>query len=166
MAPKEHSFDISCKVEMQEVKNALDQTQKEIGNRYDFKGVDFQIDLNDKSKQIVITSANDYQVNAIYDTFQTKAIRRELSVNAFALGALADVGGGKRRGIVTIKDTITGEDAKTIVKAIKEAKLKVQATIQGDTVRVTGKSLDDLQEAIAAVKKMSLPLPLSFGNYR
>lgn len=163
---KEHSFDISCKVEIQEVKNALDQTRKEIGNRYDFKGVNFEAELDEKAKKITIVASTDYQVDALYDTFQTKAIRRELSINAFEIAPLVDVGGGRRKGVVSIKDTLTSDDAKKIVKAIKEEKLKVQATIQGDTVRVVGKSLDDLQEAMASVKKMDLNLPLSFGNYR
>lgn len=163
---KDHSFDISCKVEIQEVKNALDQTRKEIGNRYDFKGVDFEIELDEKSKKIAIVAASDYQVEAIFDTFQTKALRRELSINAFAMGALSDVGGGRRKGVVAIKDTLQVEDAKKIVKEIKDAKLKVQATIQGDTVRVVGKSLDDLQTAIAQIRAMNLELPLNYGNYR
>jgi uncharacterized protein YajQ (UPF0234 family) len=151
---------------MQEVKNALDQTRKEIGNRYDFKGVNFEAELDEKGKKITIVASTDYQVDALYDTFQTKAIRRELSINAFEIAPLVDVGGGRRKGVVTIKDTLTSEDAKKIVKAIKEEKLKVQATIQGESVRVVGKSLDDLQEAMASVKKMDLNLPLSFGNYR
>ncbi|MEF3191115.1 MAG: YajQ family cyclic di-GMP-binding protein [Campylobacterales bacterium] len=166
MAAKEHSFDISAEVNMQEVKNALETAKKEIANRYDFKGVLVEMELNEKNKTITLISSGDYQINAMFDTLLTKALRRNLSEYTLKRGQIQEASGGNKKMVVSIVDTLDQESAKKIIKAIKESKLKVQATIQGDQIRVSAKSIDDLQATIALVKGLGLELPLTYGNFR
>ncbi len=164
---KEHSFDISAKVDMQEIKNAIDQAQREITNRFDFKDDKAkEIDLSEKEKKITLTAVSENKLDAMTDILKSKIIKREISSKALREKSREDASGGHRRGIFAVVDSITQDDAKIIVKAIKDSGLKVQASIQGDEVRVKGKSIDDLQEVIAHIKSLDLDIPLSFGNFR
>ena len=164
---KEHTFDISAKVDMQEIKNAINQAQKEIANRFDFKDDKVkEIDLSEKDKKITITAVSENKLDAMVDMLKTKLIKREISSKALREKNREDASGGHRRAFFAIVDTISQDDAKVITKAIKDSNLKVQASIQGDEVRVKGKSIDDLQEIIAHLRSLELDIPLSFGNFR
>ncbi len=163
---KEHSFDISAKADMQEIKNAIAQAQKEADNRYDFKGLVKSIELNEKAKTITVTSSSDNKLDALIDILIGKIIKRGLDPKVLKERSREDASGGTRRAVFTINDAISKEDAKRIVKAIKDLKLKVQASIQGEEVRVSGKSLDDLQAVIAHLKRQDFDFPMTFGNYR
>ncbi|WP_456382055.1 YajQ family cyclic di-GMP-binding protein [Hydrogenimonas sp.] len=163
---KEHSFDISAKADMQEIKNAIAQARKEAENRYDFKGLVKEIDLNEKAKTITITSSSDNKLDALIDILLGKIIKRGLDPKVLRETSREDASGGTRRALFTIVDAIGKEDAKRIVKEIKGMKLKVQASIQGDEIRVSGKSLDDLQAVMAHLKSLDLDFPVNFGNYR
>jgi uncharacterized protein YajQ (UPF0234 family) len=166
MAKKEHSFDISAGVDMQEIKNALNQAQKEVDNRYDFKGISKDIELNEKTKIITMTSASDNKIDAMLDILISKASKRDISPYALKQDKIEDASGSQRRAFIKVVDTISTEDAKKIVKEIKSTKLKVNSTIQGEEVRVTAKSIDDLQAVIAHLKSLELDLPLKFGNFK
>ena len=163
---KEHSFDISAKVDMQEIKNAIQQAQKEAQNRYDFKGLVKEIDLNEKAKTITLVSSSENKLDALYDILLGKLIKRGIDPKALKEVSREDASGGTRKAVYAIVDAITKEDAKRIVKEIKGLKLKVQASIQGEEIRVSGKSLDDLQRVIAHLKSLDLDFPVTFGNYR
>ena len=163
---KEHSFDITAKADMQEIKNAIAQAQKEADNRYDFKGLAKSIELNEKSKTITVTSSSDNKLDALIDILVGKIIKRGLDPKVLKETGREDASGGTRRAVFSIVDAIGKEDAKRIVKEIKGMKLKVQASIQGDEIRVSGKSLDDLQAVMAHLKSLDLDFPVNFGNYR
>ncbi len=163
---KEHSFDITAKADMQEIKNAIAQAQKEADNRYDFKGLVKSIELNEKGKTITITSSSDNKLDALIDILIGKIIKRGLDPKVLKEVSREDASGGTRRAVFSIVDAIGKEDAKRIVKEIKGMKLKVQASIQGDEIRVSGKSLDDLQAVMAHLKSLDLDFPVNFGNYR
>jgi uncharacterized protein YajQ (UPF0234 family) len=163
---KEHSFDISAKADMQEIKNAIQQAQKEAENRYDFKGIVKEIDLNEKAKTITITSSSENKLDALIDILVGKLIKRGLDPKVLKETGREDASGGTRRATFAIVDAIGKEDAKRIVKEIKGMKLKVQAAIQGDEIRVSGKSLDDLQAVMAHLKSLDFDFPIGFGNYR
>ncbi|WP_201352130.1 YajQ family cyclic di-GMP-binding protein [Hydrogenimonas urashimensis] len=163
---KEHSFDISAKADMQEIKNAIQQAQKEAENRYDFKGLVKEITLNEKAKTITVTSSSDNKLDALIDILIGKIIKRGLDPKVLKETSREDASGGTRRAVFAIVDAIAKEDAKRIVKEIKGLKLKVQAAIQGDEIRVSGKSLDDLQAVMAHLKSLDLDFPINFGNYR
>jgi len=163
---KEHSFDISAKVDIGELKNVLEQSKKEVETRFDFKGCTKDIEYNEKAKTITIISDTTNKVDAIYDIFIAKGIKREIPPVAFDKGEYETVGQGKTKLVITIKDTISQNDAKEIIAEIKNSKIKVQALIQGEEIRIKGKSLDDLQKAIALVKGMEIEAPLVFDNFR
>ncbi|WP_353661549.1 YajQ family cyclic di-GMP-binding protein [Hydrogenimonas sp. SS33] len=163
---KEHSFDISAKVDMQEIKNAIQQAQKEAENRYDFKGLVKEIDLNEKAKTITLISSSENKLDALHDILLGKLIKRGIDPKALKEVSREDASGGTRKAVFAIVDAIGKEDAKCIVKEIKGLKLKVQAAIQGEEIRVSGKSLDDLQAVIAHLKSLDLDFPVTFGNYR
>lgn len=158
------SFDVVSQVDMQEVDNALNQARKEIEQRYDFKDSKTEITLDDKG--LHINSSDDYKVKAAYDILQSKMVRRNISLKALVPGKIEPAGGSRSKQVVTIQQGIETEKARAIVKAVKDAKLKVQSQIQGDQVRVTGKKRDDLQEAIALLKTQDFGLPLQFINFR
>lgn len=163
---KEHSFDISAKVDMQEIKNAIAQAKKEAENRYDFKGLVKEIDLNEKAKTITLVSSSENKLDALYDILLGKLIKRGIDPKALKEVSREDASGGTRKAVFAIVDAIGKEDAKRIVKEIKGLKMKVQPSIQGDEVRVSGKSLDDLQAVIAYLKSCDFDFPMTFGNYR
>ena len=159
------SFDVVCKVDLDEVKNALSQAMKEIGQRYDFKGSSSKIELKD-DKVLVLTSDDEIKLKAVIDVLQTKLHKRGVSIRSMVYGKLEPASKGTVRQEVTINQGIPVEKAKGLIKAIKDSKIKVQASIQGDQLRVSGKSRDDLQEVIALFKKDDQGLDLQFTNYR
>jgi uncharacterized protein YajQ (UPF0234 family) len=161
---QEFSFDVVSKTEMQEVSNAVQQAQKELAQRFDFKGSKSSIEL--AAEEIVLASDDEGKLRSVKDILESKLVKRGVSLKAMDYGVLEQAMGGTVRQRATIVQGIEIEKAKAIVKAIKEGKLKVQASIQSDQVRVTGKTKDDLQKAIALVKGKDFGIPLQFTNYR
>ena len=162
----ESSFDIVSKVDMQEVKNAVDQAQREIETRFDFKGSMSEIDLDEKKNTIALASDSEVRMKALIDVLQSKFIKRGLDIKALDLGKLEDASKGTVRQVATIKQGLDSDTAKKIVKLIKDKGLKVQAQIQGDQVRVAAKAKDDLQSVMQFLRAEDLEAPLQFVNYR
>lgn len=158
------SFDIVSQLNMQEVDNALMQTSKEIQQRFDFK--DSNSKIVREAKLIKIDSADESKVNAVYDVLQSKLAKRGVSLKSVEAKKVEPAAGGRAKQEITLKDGIESDQAKEIVKIIKDLKLKVQASIQGDTVRITGKKKDDLQDAMAAIRTADYKIPLQFNNFR
>lgn len=158
------SFDVVSQVDRQEVDNAVNQTRKEVGQRYDFKGTKTAITLEPDHIQII--SDDDFKVNAAVDILQSKLVRRGISLKALVYGKIEPAAGGLAKQSITVQQGIDTEKARRIVKIVKDSKLKVQSQIQGDQVRITGKKRDDLQAAIQLLKAQDLDLPLQFINYR
>ncbi len=158
------SFDIVSKVDMQEVDNAVNQTVKEIAQRYDFKKSKSEITLETES--IRILADDDFRLKAVVDILQSKCIKRGISLKSLQYGTVESASGGMVRQIVTIQQGISKEKGKEIIAAVKETKLKVQGQIQDDQVRVTGKNIDDLQEIIKLLKGKDLGVELQFVNFR
>jgi uncharacterized protein YajQ (UPF0234 family) len=160
----ENSFDVVCKVDLQEVTNALDQARREVETRYDLKGSRNEIVL-DKS-DIVVTAADDMKLKAVVDILQGRLHRRGVPLKALTYGNVEDAAGGVKRQKISLQQGIPIEKAREIVRLIKDTKLKVQAAIQEDQVRVSGKNRDDLQRVIALLKERDLGIALQFANYR
>src|SRR5512139_2952988 len=158
------SFDVVSEVDRQEVDNAVNQTRKEVAQRYDLKSANAEIEL--EKDEIRIVSSDEYTVKAVVDVLESKFVRRGISLKALTYGEIEPAGGGRARQKITVQQGIQTEKARAIVKAIKDAKLKVQAQIQNDQVRVTGKKRDDLQEAIALLRKSEIEIPLDYTNFR
>jgi len=158
------SFDIVSKVDMQEVDNAVNQAIKEIGQRYDFKGSKCQI--TPEKDSVKILADDDYKLKAVVDVLQSKFLKRSISIRALQYGKVEPASGGMVRQIITVQQGISKEKAKDITTAIKESKLKVQAQIQDDQVRVTGKNRDDLQDAIQLLKGKDMDVEMQFTNFR
>jgi len=158
------SFDVVSQVDMQEIDNAVNQTRKEVAQRYDFKDTNTQIEL--EKDEIRIQSTDDYKVKAVVEVLQSKMARRQVPLKALVYGAIEPASGGRAKQTVTVQQGIATEKARVIVKMIKDAKLKVQAQIQGDQVRVSGKNRDDLQRAIQVLKQQELDVALQFVNFR
>ncbi|OGQ29879.1 MAG: YajQ family cyclic di-GMP-binding protein [Deltaproteobacteria bacterium RIFCSPLOWO2_12_FULL_50_11] len=158
------SFDVVAKVDEQEVKNAINITLKEILNRYDFRGTKTEIKIEGDGMHIV--SDDDYKMRAVIDSFQSKAVKRNISLKSFDIGKIEPAAGGLVKCHIKLINGIPDERAKEMVKDLKGTKLKVQAQIQGDQLRITGKKKDDLQEAITHLKGLDLPLPLQFVNFK
>jgi uncharacterized protein YajQ (UPF0234 family) len=158
------SFDIVSQVDMQEVRNAVDQASREIVTRYDFKGTDTTVMLNDDG--ITINADSDGRAEAAIDVLKGKLVKRNVSLKSIAGGDLKPIGGARTQAVFTLNEGISQDAAKELVKLIKDLKLKVQVAIQGDQIRVTGKKRDDLQETIAAVKALDYRLPLQYINFR
>jgi uncharacterized protein YajQ (UPF0234 family) len=163
---KEHSFDISAKLDMQEMKNALIQAQKEIDTRYDFKGIPKEYDLNIGAKVLTLLSQSDNKIDAMKDILISKMNKRGVSINSLEEVKAEDASGGNRKFTYKIVDTIESDEAKTIQKEIKSLNLKVTAVNQGDEIRVSGKNLDDLQAVMKHLKGLTLKAPLVFDNFR
>ncbi len=162
----EHSFDISAAVDMMEVKNALETAKKEIAARYDFKGLAAEVELNEKEKIITLLSSSDNKIDALKDIVISKLIKRNIPPVAVTESKRESASGANLKATLKLNDTLGSENAKKITKAIKDAKLKVTAAIRGEEVRVSGKSIDDLQECIRLVKGLNLELPISFKNLK
>lgn len=160
----ENSFDIVCKIEMQEVTNALDQARREIDTRYDLKGSRNEIQL--EKTDIVVTAADDMKLKAVLDILQSKLHRRGVPLKALSYGKVEEAAGGALRQRVGLQQGIPIEKAREIVRLVKDSKIRVQASIQEDKVRVSGKNRDDLQRVIALVKEKDLGIALQFDNYR
>jgi len=160
----ENSFDIVCKVDMQEVTNALDQTRREVDTRYDLKGTKHEISL--EKSDITITTSDDMKLKAITDILQSKMHKRGVPLKALSYGKVEEAGGGRLRQKIALQQGIPIEKAREIVRLVKDSKVKVQAAIQEDQVRVSGKNRDDLQKIIALVKDKDLGIALQFTNYR
>ncbi len=158
------SFDTVCEPNMVDVKNAVENAVKEIGTRFDFKGTAAALEL--REKEITLTGDADFQLQQVMDLLMAKLVKRNVDVRFLDKGEVQKAGGDKVRQVVKVRSGIESEQAKKIQKLIKESKLKVQAAIQGDAVRVTGAKRDDLQAAMALVRKDMADLPLSFNNFR
>lgn len=163
---KEHSFDISAKLDMQEMKNAVIQAQKEIDNRYDFKGVTKEIDFNQGAKTLTLVSSSDNKIDAMYDILIAKMNKRGLSINSLEELKKEDSSGANRRFVYSIVDSIKADEAKQIQVEIKKLKIKVKAVNQGDEIRVTGKNIDDLQTIMRHLKSLEFKSPLVFDNFK
>jgi len=166
MAVKEHQFDISAKLDLQEMKNAVIQSQKEIDTRYDFKGISKEIDLNVGAKTLTLVTASDNKIDAMRDVLISKMNKRGISINSLEELKKEDSSGGNRKYTYKIVDTIEKDEAKIIQTEIKSLKLKVSAVNQGDEIRVTGKNIDDLQNVMKHLKTLELKAPLVFDNFR
>jgi uncharacterized protein YajQ (UPF0234 family) len=158
------SFDVVCEADMVEVKNAVDQTGKEIDTRFDFKGTSAKVEQKDK--EITLFGDSDFQIGQVKDVLLNKMTKRKVDVRFLDEGKIEKMGGDKVKQVLKVRNGIETEDGKKITKLIKESKLKVQASIQGESVRVTGKDRDVLQEAIALLRKDVKDLPLAFNNFR
>jgi uncharacterized protein YajQ (UPF0234 family) len=162
----DNSFDIVSKVEMPEVNNAIQQALKEIGARYDLKDAKSSLELKEKDNKILMASADEYKLGAVVDILQSKLNKRGISLKALTYGPIQPASGMSVRQEITLQAGIPIEKAKEIVKIIKDAKIKVQASINGDMVRVSGKDRDSLQEVIALLKRSDLGIDMQFTNYR
>jgi len=158
------SFDIVSEVDKQEVKNAIEQVNKEVSTRFDFKGSDARVE---QAEYVLTVFADDeFKLDQVQEILNAKLIKRGVDIKCMEIGKVEKVSGNKTKRIATIKTGVESELAKKIVKLFKDSKLKVQASIQGDTVRVSGAKRDVLQEAIALAKKSISDFPLQFGNFR
>ena len=162
----QYSFDVVSEVNMQELKNALDQATKEIKQRFDFKDSKTEITLKEKEKELAVVSDDDYKLNAVNDIIKAKCVKRGVSLKAFDYGAVEPALSGTVRQVAKIQSGLASEKAKEITKAVKESKLKVQAQIQGEQVRVLSKSKDELQATMALLKGKDFGVDLQFTNYR
>jgi uncharacterized protein YajQ (UPF0234 family) len=161
----ENSFDIVSNVDLPEVNNAVQQALKEIGQRYDLKGSHSNIEFDGKG-ELVLSSADDYKLKAVTDVLQSKLVKRGVSLKAFEYGKVEPAAGASVRQRVKLQQGIAIEKAREIVKKIKDSKKKVQASINGDMVRVSGKDRDTLQGIIALLRQSDFGLDLQFTNYR
>ncbi|MFN7915622.1 MAG: YajQ family cyclic di-GMP-binding protein [Vicinamibacterales bacterium] len=160
------SFDITSPIDFQEVDNALNQARKEVGQRYDFKGAKADIELNAGEKTLTLATDDEMKMNALWEMVQTRLVRRNVPVKNFDPGKSEAASGGTVKRVIKIQEGISTEAAKEIVKYLKDKKKKVQASIQGDQVRVSAASKDDLQDAIRLLREHDFGVALQFGNYR
>ncbi len=161
------SFDVTTGVDLQEVDNAINQAQKEIAQRYDFKGSKVAVEFKRAENVLELVADDDFRMRALWDVVQTKLIKRNVPVKNLDVGDVKQAGGDTVRREVKLKTALDGDTAKKVAAAIKDAKLKkVQAAIQGDQVRITSPSRDDLQEAMALLRSKDFGVELKFGNYR
>ena len=158
------SFDAVCEANMVEVKNAVEQTEKEIVTRFDLKGTAAKIEQ--KERELTLYGDSDFQIGQVRDVLINKMAKRKVDVRFLDEGKIEKIGGDKVKQVIKVRNGIETDDAKKITKIIKESKMKVQASIQGESVRVTGKNRDDLQDAIAMLRKEVTDLPLEFNNFR
>ena len=160
------SFDIVYEVNHVEIRNAVEQCNKEIANRFDFKGSDARVEINDKEKALIAFADDEFKMKQLRDVLTGKLAKRGVDIRALEPGKLEPVTGNKVKEIIKVNEGIEQERAKGLVKLIKDSKLKVQASIQGEALRVTGPKKDTLQEAIALVRKTVTDVPLQFKNFR
>ncbi len=162
------SFDISSEMNWQELDNAINQATKELTQRFDFKGVKSEIKLDQKAKTVTLWCSEEGKLDALNDIFQNKLIKRGISLLSLNYKDIDSAFGGSVRQVIEIQAGISKEKGKEVIAVIKDSKLKVQAQIQDEQVRVTGKNRDDLQEAIALLKanQEKVKVPLQFGNFR
>ena len=158
------SFDIVSEVDMHELNNALDQSNREVGTRFDFKGIDASFEL-DNDSNIKVSAEADFQIQQMLEMLRSKMVKRGIDTKSLKEGDVQLIG-QKASMIVTVQQGIEADIARKIVKAVKEAKLKVQTAIQGEKLRVTGKKRDDLQQVMALLKECSYGVPLQYDNFR
>jgi len=165
--PSTYSFDVTSTIELPEVDNAVNQARKEIGQRFDFKGSIAGIDLDQKANTLTLTAEDNFKIESVWDVLQTRLIKRNVPVKNMKRGDIEPAAGSTVKQVITLQQGIPIEAAKDIVKFLKEAKLKkVQGSIQGDQVRITSPSKDDLQDAMQALRAKDFGVALQFGNYR
>ncbi len=158
------TFDIVSEAEMVEVRNALDQANKEITNRFDFKGSDARIEQKDR--ELTSFADDEFKLGQVRDVLIGKFAKRNVDVRFLEYGDPQKIGGDKMKQVITVRHGVSGDLAKKIVRLVKDSKIKVQASIQGDTVRVSGNKRDDLQSVIALLKKEITDVPLAYKNFR
>jgi uncharacterized protein YajQ (UPF0234 family) len=161
-----NSFDIVSEVNLQEVDNAVNQARKEIGQRYDFKGSRSSIELNQKDKELTLISDDEFKMKSVIDVLQNKLVKRSVPLKALEYGKVEPAANNTVRQVIKLRVGIDKDNARLIVKMIKDTKLKVQAQIMDDQVRVSGKNKDDLQAIITMVRNADLPFATQFTNYR
>lgn len=162
-----YSFDVTSNIDLPEVDNAVNQARKEIGQRFDFKGSPAAIDLDQKAGTLTLTAEDNFKLEAVWDVLQTRLIKRGVPVKNLKRGDIEPAAGSTVRQVITMQQGISTEAAKEIIKHLKDLKLKkVQASIQGDQVRVSSPSKDDLQGAMQALRAKDFGVALQFGNYR
>lgn len=162
----DNTFDIASKIDLQEVNNAIQQALKEVQTRYDLKGTKSSIELNQKEHTILLASDDEFKIRAVNDIFQQKLVKRGVPLKGLTYGKVEPAGGSTVHQTITLQQGIPMEKAKEIVKVIKNSKLKVQASIQSDVVRVSGKDRDTLQQVIKLVKETDFGIDMQFTNYR
>lgn len=162
----EHSFDITCSVDLQEVLNAVNQTMKEIGQRFDFKGSKSTVELDKGKATLTLVSDDEHKLRSVIDILQSKLVKRGVPLKALIYGRIEKAAGDTVRQVISLQQGVPQEKAKEIVKMIKDMKLKVTSEIQKDQVRVRAKKIDDLQTIIARVKEQDWGIHLEFTNYR
>jgi cyclic-di-GMP-binding protein len=160
------SFDVVSRVDMQELDNAINMMKKEVATRFDFRGSKTEVSLDRKTGEVRVLTEDDMKLRAIREMLLSKAIKRGIDVKAFDFGQPEKAGGDMLRQQITVANGIDQEIARKLVKLVKDTKLKVQASIQGDEVRITGKNRDDLQAVIHRLKEEDVPVPLQFVNMR
>src|SRR5258708_1239606 len=163
---QQNTFDVVSQVDMAEVKNAVNQAMKEITQRFDFKGTNSDIELNEKENTIQLATASEFTLKSLNDVLQQKLIRRNISLKPLSYGKIEPAAKDSVRQTVTLQQGIPQEKAKEIVKVIKDSKLRVQAQINGDFVRVSGKDRDTLQQVITLLKGDDFGIDMQFTNYR
>ena len=161
-----YSFDVVSRVDIQEMKNVVDQTQKEIAQRFDFKGSKTELTLKEKERELIVLSDDDYKLNAVLDIIKGKCIKRNVSLKGLTFGKVEEALGGTVRQTITIQSGLPEDKAKAITKSIKEGKFKAQGQIQGEQVRVQSKSKDELQAVMKYLKDQDFDVDLQFENYR
>ena len=164
--PADSTFDIVCKIDLQEVKNAIQHAMKEIVNRFDLKGTETQIELIDDGAVIELASSEDIALSSARDVLETKLVKRSIALKALDYGKVESALGGTVRQKITLQSGIPMEKAREIVKMVKAEKKKVQVAIQGDQVRVSGKKKDDLQSVMGMLKEADLGIAMQFVNFR
>ncbi|HEV2200677.1 MAG TPA: YajQ family cyclic di-GMP-binding protein [Bryobacteraceae bacterium] len=162
----DNTFDVVSKIELPEVSNALQQALKEIQQRYDLKDSKSSIELNEKESKLILLSRDEFSLRAVTDILQSKLVKRKVPLKGLSYGTILPAAGSTVRQEVTLQQGISTEKAREIVKAIKDTKKKVQASIQGDFVRVAGKDRDTLQEVMALLRAHDFGIDMQFTNYR
>ena len=160
------SFDIVSEVNHVEIRNAVDQCNKEVSNRFDFKGSDARVEIVEKDKTLVVFADDEFKLRQVRDVLTGKLAKRGVDIRALEAGKQEPVSGNKLKETIKVREGVEIERAKNLVKLIKDSKLKVQASIQGDVVRVTGAKKDNLQDTIALVRKSITDFPLQYQNFR
>ena len=161
-----YSFDVTSNIEMPEVDNAVNQARKEIGQRFDFKGSIAAIDLDQKANTMTLTAEDNFKLESVWEVLQTRLIKRNVPVKNMKRGEIEPAGGSTVKQVITLQQGIPIEKARDVVKVIKDSKKKVQASIQGDLVRISGKDRDTLQEVMAILKAKDFGIDMQFTNYR
>lgn len=161
-----YSFDVTSSIEMPEVDNAVNQARKEIGQRFDFKGSIAAIELDQKANTLTLTAEDNFKLESVWDVLQTRLIKRNVPVKNMKRGDIIPSAGSSVKQVITLQQGIPIESAKDIVKHLKDLKKKVQASIQGDQVRISSSSKDELQDAMQVLRAKDFGVALQFGNYR